>query len=495
MDRPDRPVAVILKDSILSQPVAVLYESLYNILNYFHFFLQAVLEDNRPRRPVAVIMKNPIYEGNFMRRIYISFLGNGIYNEATYCINGKKAEPYIYVQAAELQLAGTDYFDKIFLVMTRTSKNKHYDILKKDLSRLGIDDKKISSIEITEELDPDAQWSWFEEILTNIDPGDELTVDLTHGYRIFSIVFSTALNFLQKAKDIKIKAVYYGAYEKDKKESPIVDVKDFYIINQWTDAISRLVEDADPGKLGVVAQEEENGRLNELNDPELIEAFQLLTGALKNVEVHKTFEKASNTIELIKKKERNASITGKILFDLVKEKFVSLISDKTSTGRYDYDYFRIQLTIIELLLQHHLFMQAYTVMREMAASFGLIQMPANVKIQNAKGRDKRKYAEVFISMLVIDEEKWTFEGYRENIQKNLLPLYNSMKQNSILPKLREIVKDLVTYRNGFDHAWTSQAQAKTDIEEKGAEFLKGLEEVVEKIQEKGMYGGPPEKRN
>jgi hypothetical protein len=33
-----------------------------------------------------------------------------------------------------------------------------------------------------------------------------------------------------------------------------VDAKDFYVINEWTDAVARLAEDADPGKPGRVTQ-------------------------------------------------------------------------------------------------------------------------------------------------------------------------------------------------------------------------------------------------
>ncbi len=44
-----------LEDSIPSQPVAVLYESSYNILKYFHSWLWTDLKDNIPSQPVAVI--------------------------------------------------------------------------------------------------------------------------------------------------------------------------------------------------------------------------------------------------------------------------------------------------------------------------------------------------------------------------------------------------------------------------------------------------------
>lgn len=47
------------------------------------------------------------------------------------------------------------------------------------------------------------------------------------------IVFSTAINFLQKAKSVTLDALYYAAFDKDRNRSPIVDMKDFCIVNEW----------------------------------------------------------------------------------------------------------------------------------------------------------------------------------------------------------------------------------------------------------------------
>jgi len=414
-----------------------------------------------------------------MRRIYISFLGAGKYTPAVYHIGNKQADESRYVQYAQLQLTGTDYFDKIFLVMTKTSREKHLDPLKAELSKLGI--HEIHEIDITEELEPENHWSWFEDILRHIDHDDELTMDLTHGFRIVPIVFSAALNFLQKAKNVKIRSVYYGAYEKNKEFSPIVDVKEFYIINEWADAVSRLVEDADPEKLGKVAQKDTGNILSEFDDPELLQAFTGLTEALKNVDVHNVAQKASKALDIVVKKEKTASVTGRILLGLVKDKFLSLIFENPNSGRYDHDYFQLQLAIVCLLLEHKLFMQAYTVMREMLGSFGLIQMKKKAKIHNQEGRKQRRKAEIFIRMLQKAENKWKFSGHDLKMMHGLKSLYKEMEQAGIIPGLKGLAQDLVKYRNGFDHAWTSQKEACENIEKKGDEFYNHLRSVVESL--------------
>ncbi len=419
-----------------------------------------------------------------MRNIYISFLGAGKYQPANYHIDGNRADQARFVQTAELQLAEDNYFDKIFIVMTKTSKEKHFEGLKTELKGVGI--HEVNGIEITEDFLPESQWSWFENILSHIDHGDELTVDLTHGYRIIPIVFSTALNFLQKARDITIKSVYYGAYEADKELSPIVDMKDFYIINEWSDAVLRLVEDADTGKLSRVAMKDNRGILGEFEDPAIVEAFDRLTESLKNVDIHTIRQKASHALDLIDKKEKAASSTGKILLGLVKDKFVSLISDEPASGRYDFDYFSIQLEVIRLLLDHKLFMQAYTVMRECIASLGLIEMKERAKIYNSVGRKQRQKAEVFVNMLFNDEAKWDF-GNKQEMVDTLLPLYNKFKDAGIIDPLREVSRELLKYRNGFDHAWTANPEAFSDIETKGEGFHQKLSKMIAMIEKNNLF--------
>jgi hypothetical protein len=102
----------------------------------------------------------------------------------------------------------------------------------------------------------------------------------------------------------------------------------------------------------------------------------------------------------------------------------------------------------------------------------------DIKINNKKGRDKRSYADVFISMLRIDESKWVFDEHKEIQKNNLLNLYKSIERINVLSLIRSILEDLVKYRNGFDHAWTSRNMFD-DIDTKGNEFLIKLKEFID----------------
>jgi len=431
-----------------------------------------------------------------MRKVYLSFLGLGTFDPVTktsrymptvYELNKEKSPKTEFVQVAEIKMMGTDYFDKVIIACTQKSFDTHFENLKNQLENIGV--SQISPLIIGEDMSSEGQWNWFEQILLYIDPNDELTIDLTHGYRSAPIVISAAINFLRRSRNIALNAVYYGAYEKDKGLAPIVNMKDFYIINEWAEAVSRLVEDADARKLAELAKKTPEFQFGELNDNELISIFDKLTNTIRNVDVNNVSGQANQAISLIKNKLQIASGTGKILLKLVLDKFSSLATEEPLSGRYDKPYFTVQLEIIRLLLTHKLFMQAYTVMRELIASIGMIPF----KIEGLKDHERREkrriFGEMFTSMFHFKEKKWKFEGEQKKAAfTELKPYYDKLKDSGIEKILRDFSGDLANYRNGFDHAWTATSGAESDIEEKGLKFYESLKEVVDLLDKNSFFG-------
>lgn len=421
-----------------------------------------------------------------MRNVYLSFLGLGkkqlggsyAYDPTVYELNGRMSKTTAFVQAAEYEILGADRFDTAIIVDTEKSHEANYAALVKELESLGA--SNIYAVTIDEEMTAQGQWRWFESILNCIEPGDILTVDLTHGYRAAPIIFSAALNFLQKSRNVHLAAVYYGVFEKAATlgYAPVVDMKAFYAINEWAEAIGRLVEDADAKKLAHVAENTPDFQFGELNDEKLIDAFHRLTDTIKNVDVNKVAPTTKTAIDLIRQKEKSASQPVRLLLGLVTDKYISLTTESSPTGKFDNPYFQIQLSLIGLLLEHRLFMQAYTVMRECIASLGMVGFEKE-GMNNKKRKKRRKtHAEIFIKMFQIAEQEWKFPEAQQPIVKRLIPFYNRLKKNGIEGQIRSIASDLADYRNGFDHAWTCKSKAYDNIEEKGHHFLQKLEKIV-----------------
>ena len=430
-----------------------------------------------------------------MRKVYLSFLGRGAfdkevkeyrYTPAMYELQGRKSKETEFVQAAEIEILGAANFDLFIVAATEVSRDSHFASLEGQLKDLGA--KEISLITIGEDMSAEGQWNWFEQILSRIEFRDELTVDMTHGFRLTPIIFSAAINFLQKARNITIRAVYYGAFEKRDEFgcAPIVDMKDFYIVNEWAEAVSRLVEDADARKMAAVASNAPGFQTGGLNDKKIVEALEDLTNAIRNVEVNRVAEKAKTALELITKQRTSASFTGKTLLDLVIDKFSLLVIDHPPSGKYDRDYFVIQKVIIQLLLEHKLFMQAYTVMREFIGSIGLIEVD-KAGYETKQGRDQRyRFSEVFIKMVELPEQEWHFPEKANSGVSRLEPYYQKLKALGVVELLRGFVGELIRYRNGFDHAWTSKDRAPSDIEVAGFRMFERLRQILSLMEESGL---------
>lgn len=428
-----------------------------------------------------------------MRSVYLSFLGLGTFNQETrrheykptvYRLNGRDSGSTEFVQLAEIEILGASAFDLVVMVATERSRDTHFGKLEVGLRTLGVTD--ISRVILGEDMSPEGQWAWFEQISRRIEYGDDITVDLTHGYRSIPIVFSTAINFLQKARRVTVKAVYYGVYEKERAlgYAPIVDMKDFYVINEWAEGVSRLVEDADARKMADVAGRSSGFQSGSLNDHEIIGALGALTDTIRNVDVNHVAAKARNALRLISAKKKNASETGRILLDLVVDKFACLAMDEPQG--YTRDYFAIQFELAGLLLEHKLHMQAYTVMREVIGSIGMVGVAKGDRLSNS-GRSRRKtYSEVFVNMLQFDESEWKFPEGSLPLKTKLEPYYTRLKEAGVVATLRGFTRELVDYRNGFDHAWTAKAQAYGDIDKKGEEMHRSLRVALDKMVEAGI---------
>ncbi len=242
--------------------------------------------------------------------------------------------------------------------------------------------------------------------------------------------------------------------------------------------VSRLTEDADAKKLATLASENKTiEALGGLGDEELIQAFTEMTDCIRNVDVNNVAPKLRKALDVVERHRRNTTGAAALLLDLVSEKFRVVAVEMPTSGLYDETYFTIQLAIIDVLIEHRLYMQAFTAMRECVGSLGMVGLQGKYakKMTNADGRRYRKrFAEVFVNMLQYEQEKWKFQGQQKDDCDHLILWFDKLKSAEIEKQLRGFVSELIRYRNGFDHAWTSSEGADADIQEKANKFRNEL---------------------
>lgn len=447
-----------------------------------------------------------------MARVFISFLGIGSinktpgYDEATYIWPEKSSTPVTCHFAQTAILAALDpcrepdlAVDRIILFCTKESEKKHLELLKKELKdHLGQLPEVIVPDLVPTDMTAANQWGWFEQLLANAGSEDRLIMDFTHGMRAVPIIFSSAIGFLQRAKNITLEHALYAWYDPNNqgKEHPIVDMKEFYVINDWAESVARLTDDADARKLGEMAEESQVQALAPLADKQLIHAFQEMTDCIRNVDVNNVSKKVNEALAYVKTVRSAAGGSARLMLDLVWEKFCALATDYPPSGRYDEPYFETQIKIIEVLMEHRLFMQAFTAMREMVGSIGMAGLGGkygNKQMSSNNGRRYRRFADIFICMVSIpekpvgDKKGWEFDGQGAKDKETLYPWFLALKKTGIEQMLRGFVNELIFIRNGFDHAWTSRTGALEEIQEKGKEYLTVLHSIVRQMAEQKLF--------
>lgn len=443
-----------------------------------------------------------------MAHVFISFLGIGKFNktpgyeEAEYIWPEKTAQRISCCFAQTAILAALEAcedqnstVDRVVLFRTRESDTKHLKLLKSEFNdHLKQAPKIIEPDLVPTEMTVANQWGWFENLLHHVDSGDRITMDFTHGMRAVPIIFSNAIGFLTRAKNITLEHALYAWYDQNRQNGephPIVDMKDFYVINDWAESVSRLTEDADARKLGEMAKQSRVDAMAPLADEDLIAAFQEMTDCIRNVDVNNVSQKVNDALAYVQQSRTKVGGSARLMLDLVWEKFCALATDYPPSGRYDQPYFETQIKIIEVLMEHRLFMQAFTVMRELVGAIGMAGIGgkyAKKKMASGDGKKYRKrFAEVFVNMMQFPVDKWKFSGFTEETRLKLMPWFENLQKAGIEPQLREIVDDMVKIRNGFDHAWTSENAAFPDIEEKGKNYLMVLHSIVRRMAEQKLF--------
>ena len=424
------------------------------------------------------------------RKILVSFLGAGNYKCVCYKSwkNSAKATETCYAQRAILELYPHSNIDSIVLFETEKSKGMHGTLLWNELVQgLRVDPNKIETEIISEDVsDLSLSWKWFESLQSKFNEDDTLILDVTHGFRMVPIIFSAAVAYLKRVKNIHLDAVLYAAH--DIPGCPIVDLKDFYSISDWTEGVGRLVDTADPSFLRKTAENEQSGSFAGLNNKELLDSIEELTSAFRNVELQTIEQKARKSLELIDKfkKQTNGDLERQVL-QMIVDKFQPLISEPPLDGTYSLDYLNLQLRLVKMLAEYKLYMQAFTAMNEWLGSLGvfLLHRGNKFRIDSAHSDKKaRMYAGVFLRMLEYGDkfkpENDTDEAFRKALYKPYCMLCECFSSREQIEALIENSKKI---RNGFNHGWTGENRngVPSDIDDIFNNAMTILEKIVEKI--------------
>ncbi|TDT51290.1 TIGR02221 family CRISPR-associated protein [Fonticella tunisiensis] len=222
-----------------------------------------------------------------MAKKFLSFVGTGNYSECTYRF--KSLTKTRFIQEAlikDLCLNWTEN-DEITIFLTEQARNKNWlnsvdqngnELigLKQRLDRFDKDDYGFKIVEkhIPEGKNKQEIWQIFDSMIESLDDNDEVIFDITHSFRSIPMLAMVVLNYAKVAKDIRLKGIYYGAYEAREKNgeeeiAPVFDLIEFNMLLDWSYAINSFLKFGNSSQIYEVSRLQLSEKLS-LRDEEAI---------------------------------------------------------------------------------------------------------------------------------------------------------------------------------------------------------------------------------
>jgi len=181
----------------------------------------------------------------------ITFLGTNP-RDARYHWHGSVYEGQVFAQA----LSQFWDFDSMLVLTTAGAEKNAWPVVE------NMHDPRIRKISIPDGNSTDQMWQIFDLVIENIDVGDTVTFDITHGFRSLPFLAFLFAAYLKTARQVTIKAVLYGAFEMPLPtgEAPVLDLTEFVAMLDWITATEQFVQTGDARRLSGLLEEHAEGK-------------------------------------------------------------------------------------------------------------------------------------------------------------------------------------------------------------------------------------------
>lgn len=451
------------------------------------------------------------------RKVLISFLGTGNYVPVYYSRDGKKVttKPTKYVQEALAAKLCKGWSDKDCIMVFRTKESNEMNWLDSDTG-VGLEstfkrmpglkcrvnpekEKGTDTYMIPAGFSEQETEEMFKCVFDKLEKGDEVYFDMTHAFRSIPIFASTLFNYARFLKDVKIKGVYYGAFEalgpgykvkewpKEKIEAnpaPIVDMTGMVLLQDLNTAAASFRNSGNLRAFSELLEDRVDGGLDEAVDDIIF--------ALGDLDLYIQ----TSSIDDLKSGKYMKTLNSRIT-DFCESHFTTdpqrkLIREiQSELNRYGFipkdDYANVE-SAITWAIDHNMIQQAYTMAKEYMISrvYDLIKedglaesLHAEVKKNNPKLLPKNKAFEIRRAVgdiiksiymttngyyLINKYSKWGNSPTAKKLIKkhqaigDLEMPYTEISENRNLLShggtTSDDIKDFKTYKEEFNECWS-----------------------------------------
>jgi CRISPR-associated Csx2 family protein len=439
-----------------------------------------------------------------LARKLFSFLGTGKYEPCYYYltvgnkkINDNNYRCYIQESLTNLLPKIDKQLDEIVIFITdeaweanwiKNNNDKYVlpglkDTLEKYKGEYTVTSVKIPSGESEQEL-----WQIFDRMFDQINPKDEIILDITHSFRSIPIIGTIILNYAKFVKGCDIGGIYYGAVEAlcppwelknmpiEDRYCPVFNLTSFVELLDWTVGIDKFVSTGDVRQVASLIDIERKrfGRLGEYDKANFFKHLKTSIYSYTNsIATCRGKELSKRALDLKSKLEE---ITDSP--ELVHIKPIKPLLEKMSTElkTYTNNEHNNMLKVVKWCCEHNLIQQGITILQEGVVTFLCERYGLN---PNDEDREIINQAAAIKKLSDMNSEKTPLERWGKEARQNE-HLVNQLLDDEYFNKAAKFLGSMVDTRNDINHGGWRKAPFKPETIEKNLEkFLEEAELLIE----------------
>ena len=179
--------------------------------------------------------------------ILVAAVGTGQYQLAEYYLEGDSGRGCrtCYGPVATAELVGD--ISEAILLLTREAEARHWEPLRVELESRGI---AAGCLEMPIGRCAAEIWRVVALLNERIGEGSELVIDITHALRHLPVLMLASLAYLTAERNVRIKAIYYGAFEvREGERTPVFNLAPFLTLTESYHALRQFRETGDARRL------------------------------------------------------------------------------------------------------------------------------------------------------------------------------------------------------------------------------------------------------
>jgi len=193
-----------------------------------------------------------------MKRI-ITFLGSGPIWDTTYMFGSVEVNGRVFPEA----LRAFGEFDEMIVCVTRKAEETNWHVLEQ------LNDARIRKVPIDNGVSTAEIWNIFSQIVRNIEHGDTVVFDITHGLRSLPFIVYMVASYLKSARSVTIEATYYGALDLRHEyagKAPVIDLSQLTGLLDWMMAYENLRTTGDARRLAQLIEAASEGQREKIRN-------------------------------------------------------------------------------------------------------------------------------------------------------------------------------------------------------------------------------------